>query len=328
VFAYNFSVNDAFNWGSGSVPMLASNPMHSTSTDYILEEGNIGAGVNVDAVHGPHFLDTFVRNDFSGYEANQGSMPSYGTTPFGISAFSRYNNLVGNVAGTSGYHTVYECIPNAATQKFCTAIGAPAETSVYNVGWSHLDQLDYNNTPGEPNDITTATTLMRWGNYDVVNGSAQFNSSEVPTNDPNYPNSVPSSHTISPSFYNGVYSAHSSCGTGLNFWKNPTTGTCPEYPPIGPDVTSGDIGMCTSGAYNWSRALTSNQCAGGAFTTSINDGYGNSNPAMRCYLNQMSGPPDGTGKFLSFSRASCYANDASSDPPPAAPTGLSATVTP
>ena len=322
VFAYNFTLNQD---DTSTAFLFASNPMHAIS-DYILEEGNIGASVNLDVIHGPHFLNTFVRNYFNGFEANEGLMPSQDTVPITITSYSRFNNVIGNVLGTAGYHTTYKCTPSSSLQHYCPGVTGYEALTIFNIGWSHGDQLDYNNNPPLPNDTLTSPSTMLWGNYDTVNNSVQWNGSEVPTGDPNYPNPVPSGQGLPSSFYDGIYSAHPSCGTGLSFWKNPTTGTCPPYPSIGPDVSGGDIGMCTSGKYNWSRVLTGGQCAGGGFSASVNGGYGNSNPAMRCYLNQMGGPPDGTGSFLTFNRTSCYATDSSNDPPPQAPTGLAAAV--
>ncbi len=333
VFAYNFSVND---YDSASSFAFASSPMHSTATDYILEEGNIGQGSNQDAIHGPHFFDTYYRNYFVGYESNNGTMPTNITIPVIVAAFSRYNNYLANVLGTAGYHTIYQCIPASPSQRYCsTDYGTgPGNVHIWDIGFAHVAQLDYNNAVPLPNDPLTASSFYRYGNYDVVNGAVQWNASEVPTADPHFPNPVPSSHNFPASFYNGATSASANCGTGLAFWKNPTTGTCPQYPPIGPDVTSGDIGMCNGGTYNWSRALSSSQCAGGTLTASANDGYANSNPAMRCYLNQMGGTPDGTGSFNSkFNAAACYASDGGSgggggggSQAPNPPSNLTATV--
>lgn len=323
VFSYNFALNQD---DTSTAFLFATNPMHAVS-DFILEEGNVGASVNLDAIHGPHFLNTFLRNYFNGYEANEGILPSQGTVPITIAAYSRYNNIIGNVLGTAGYHTTYDCVPSSTLMHYCPGVTGYEAKTIYNIGLSHGEQLDYNNNPPMPNDMTGAPSTMRWGNYDTVNNAVQWNSSEVPANDPNFPNAVPSSQALPASFYNGSYSSHPSCGTGLPFWKDPTSGTCPPYPSIGPDVISGDIGMCTSGTYNWSRALNSAQCGGGGFAQSVNNGYAYSNPAMRCYLNQMGGPPNGTGGFLTFNRASCYANDSSSGGGgPTPPTGLAAAV--
>lgn len=338
VAAYNFTVND---YDTASTALFASNPMHAAMTDYILEEGNIGAGTQMDGVHGPHYLNTFFRNYFNGYESNNGTLPTQSTVPAIANAFSRYNNFLGNVLGTAGYHTIYECIPASSSQHYCStdAGSYPGNVHIWDLGFGDTSQRDFANTPYfSPNDLTTASSTYRYGNCDVVSTpSCQFNSSEVPTSDPHFPNSVPASHAMPASFYDGVTTAYASCGTGLAFWKNPTTGTCPQYPPVGPDVTAGDVGMCTSGVYNWARVLTNTQCAGGGFTPSVNGGYANSNPAMRCYLNQMGGTPDGTGSYnANFNAAACYAQDSGSlgappsgsGPPPAPnpPTDLTATV--
>ncbi len=308
VIAYNFAVN---NYDNSTANLFPSNTMHTAGTDYILEEGNIGAAMNLDTIHGAHLANTFFRNYFTGYESNNGTLPTQQTIPMVNGALSRYNNFLGNVLGTPGFHTTYQCNPTSATLVKCPLTNW---AYIWDLGWSHAPSLfDYNNIPGEPNDVPTIGTIYRYGNYDVVNNSVQWNSSEVPTSDPNFPNPIPGSNTFPPSFYNSVAAAHSSCGTGLPFWRNPSTGTCPPYPSIGPDVSNGDIGMCTSGTYQWARALSSSQCAGGSFQAGpgTDGGYGNSNPAMRCYLNQMSGPPDGTGSMLTFNPASCYAPDSS-----------------
>jgi hypothetical protein len=333
VIAYNFALNQD---NSTTSFMFASNAMHTASTDYILEEGNIGSSVNLDLIHGPHSLNTFFRNYFNGYEANEGVMPTQQTLPIIVAAYSRFNNFVGNVLGTAGYHVTYKCAATTSTQQFCAGYNQWTATSIVNLGFSHGDQLDYNYTPHTPDDPLTPTSTMLWGNYDTVNDAVEWNGSEVPTSDAHFPNSVPSSHNLPASFYNGVTSSVASCGTGLPFWKNPTTGTCPPYPSIGPDVSNGDIGTCTSGTYKWSRALASSECAGGSFTagSSTNGGYGNSNPAMRCYLSYMSGTPNGTGSFNpNFNASACYSADGGSSgggtgsqPPPSAPTSLTVVV--
>jgi hypothetical protein len=327
VFAYNFAVNQYDTTLAYEFPAAS---FHAVGESETLLEGNIGDDADFDDIHGTHFLDTQFRNYWNGYESNDGIMPTDDTSPVHLAAYSRYMNIIGNVLGTTGYHTTYACTPSSSSTSAC-AIGH--FHNIFDLGWSGNTYGSLAlGSPAAPNDTLTPTTLMRWGNYDVVTkavrwcggsndtgwGTSCASASEVPTGDPYFPNSVPTvgdtgagMSRFPSSFYNGATGQHSSCGTGLSYWKNPTTGTCPQYPPVGPDVTGGDIGMCTSGPYNWSRALTSAQCGGGTFTASANGGYGNSNPAMRCYLNQMNGAPDGTGSMLTFNRASCYASDPS-----------------
>jgi hypothetical protein len=330
VFGYNFAINA---YDTSSAVLFATSTQHAGGTNYILTEGDIGNSIYQDNSHGPHFMDTYFRNYMNGYAANNGTLPTQATIPASIGAFSRYNNYLGNVLGTAGYHNVnqatppiYQCVPASSSQQYCNNTGFAPVSQIWDIGFAGQGQWDFTNTPTHtPNDLLTVTSLYRYGNYDVDNAAVQWNSSEVPTGDPNFPNSVPATHAMPSSFYDGVTGAFPNGGTGLSFWKNPTTGLVPPYPPIGPDVTSGDIGICTTGTYKWSRALTSGQCAGGSFTagSSTNGGLGNSNPAMRCYLNQMAGVPDGTGSFLSFSRSACYASDpSSSSPTPGTPTLL------
>ena len=68
--------------------------------------------------------------------------------------------------------------------------------------------------------------MMRWGNYDTVHASVQWNSAEVPTSGMKYVNgnAVPSGHSLPNSLYmNGK----------PGWW-----GSMP-WPAIGPDVSGG-----------------------------------------------------------------------------------------
>lgn len=426
VSGYNFAVNQYYSPNFAYLfPMLQ---FHSAGINYVLAEGNIGAQALLDDIHGTHDLDTFYRNYFNGFENNNTTATNKNTSPFGISAFARYMNLVGNVLGTSTHHKTYQCIPAAASTTSC---GEAAQFfDIYDLGWASntLGQAQ-----GSNNDRVTAPTTFRWGNYDSVTNAVHFcgnssdtgwpstchgnsasitsctesgttvtcNSSlnpstnfpsgsvgavvtvtgttvtgctspcyngtyivtaststtfqytafvsglgtssigtatigsEVPTADNYYPTSVPSfgdtgagQSRMPSSFYNGVTGTYSSCGTGIGFWKNPTSGTCPPYPPVGPDVSGGTILLCTSGTHQNSLVLSSSQCAGGT-SIAAGGGYAYANPAMACYLNTMGGPPDGTGSMLSFNRASCYAPDGSANvTQPLPPTSVTGSAVP
>ncbi len=73
-------------------------------------------------------------------------------------------------------------------------------------------------------DSITASTLMRWGNYDTVNKAARWVSSEVPSGLSLYANAVPSGQSLPPSLYQSAKPS---------WW-----GTMP-WPAAGPDVTGG-----------------------------------------------------------------------------------------
>ena len=321
VVAYNFAVN-GYDSAALNV-MFASYPNHSADTDYLLYEGNIGSSSYQDNSHGPHFLDTYHRNYFNGYEANcpatgcTGGFTNVDTIPVAVGAFSRYNNYIGNVLGTTGYHTVYQCLPSSSSQQYCSTDTGSSRgvVHIWDVGFSAQGGIDYTNAPTpEPNDTLTASSFMRWGNYDVVRAAVSWcgnsgdtgwsttckvagvSTSEIPTGDPNFPVSVP---TL----------GDTSAGQG-NLPPSLYRATRPSWfvtawPPAGPDVSGGNILLCTSGTYKWSLVVQSTQCAGGASSAAV-AGHAYSNPAMNCYLNIMRGAPDGTGNFLSFNAASCY----------------------
>lgn len=111
-----------------------------------------------------------------------------------------------------------------------------------------------------------------------------------------YGNQVPPSTTLPPSFY---YS------TTPTWWPSSK-----PWPPIGPDVTNGNLGICSGGPYANNGATSASQCGSGGTLVTSGGGHAYSNPAMDCYLNIMSGPPDGSGSVLSFNASSCYGQTA------------------
>lgn len=355
VAAYNFAVDDVYN---SSGWFQASLYQHASGDAFGLWEGNIGPGYTSDDVHGTHHFETLFRNHLLGNQAAgcgsaSASTCTGQTIPIQGYAGSRYMNIVGNVLGQPGYHKSYQCI---GTSGNCSG----GITSIYEFGATGNNGgvssalsgfcLTPACTARGPYDPLTLSYSFRWGNYDVVTNGVRWcgdssntgystmcsSGSEVPADIASYANALPTLGDTSSgqgalpvSFYNGLTQAYPSCGTGLDWWKNPTTGTCPPFPAIGPDVTNGNLGICTSGTYAGSLALTASQCAGGSFTASAWGGHANATPAMVCYLNVMGGPPNGTGGALAFDRASCYGSDSSTTKTtPQPPTGLTTTVTP
>jgi hypothetical protein len=115
-------------------------------------------------------------------------------------------------------------------------------------------------------DPLVAKTLMRWGNYDTANGAARFEPSEVPSGIGKYANAVPATRTLPASFY---------LAAKPSWWP-----ASKAWPPVGPDVTGGNIAGL--------------------------NGHANTIPAEDCYHHAMGGPADGSGNVLTFSASSCY----------------------
>ena len=204
VFAYNYDIDNFYTNATWQMP--GPTWAHDAGTGMNLIEGNVGTGFIEDAIHGTHNFATVFRNWLSGLEAGKNQQ----TVPVILQSYSRYANLIGNVLGTPGYHNHYQS--NSPSSQSC-------DTSIYNLGWGTAEC-----STGIGNDPLVASTLMRWGNYDVVNGAAQWNSAEVPSGLNQYANSVPSSHGLPPSFY---------LPAKPGWWGNI------PWPPIGPDVSGG-----------------------------------------------------------------------------------------
>jgi hypothetical protein len=257
VFAYNFSIDDLFN--NPSSWLSHSSFQHAGGTDNALFEGNNGVGLWADNFHGSHNFITYFRNTYNGWETGK----TGNLIVFRLGPFSRYYNLIGNVLGRTGVHNNYQQTPSGGSGN-----------SIYVLG---VDLAGIS-----PNDSLTASTVMRWGNYDTVSAANRFMSGEVPSGIGNYANPVPGSQTLPSSFY---------LSSKPVWW--PAT---KAWPPIGPEVTGGNISGVNGHAYTI--------------------------PAQDCYSNVMGGPADGSGSVLTFNADNCYTTVAR----PAPPTGLSISV--
>jgi len=206
VFAYNYSIDNYYSTASSW--QMTQLSFHDAGVDMVLIEGNDGQGFEADTFHGSGNMATAFRNVWSGREGSK----TANTAPVHLMAFQRYFNVIGNVLGTPSYHSHYE---DAATS------GSNADTSIFLLGWSHQGGTTDSNVPSDPR---VKATLLRWGNYDTVNGSAQWNSSEVPSALGQFANAVPSTNTLPASLFLPARPA----------WFGAVA-----WPPIGPDVTGG-----------------------------------------------------------------------------------------
>lgn len=275
VVGYNFSINNFYTGSSGY--SLAGMSAHTAGVDNVLLEGNFSNQFYGDLFHGTHNFINVFRNYIQGWQpACWISGSPYASATFGpcnnnlmpivLLSYSRFFNIVGNVLGHTGTQTGYT-----------------SGTPIYSIGNGNS-----NNTVTVPSDPNVGLTLMRWGNYDTVNGAPQWNASEIPNSlngaQALFSNPVPASQSLPASFY---------LNSKPSWW---TAGK--PWPAIGPDVTGGNV----SGV--------------GGHVYSI--------PAQDCYLNTMGGPVNGTGPVLTFNASKCYPG--SNATLPAAPTGLNVVV--
>jgi hypothetical protein len=319
VVAYNFAVNlYGGPSGANSNMWFAAGPHAGPGNDFRLYEGNAWARMVDDDDHGGHLNMTTLRNFIWGWEScangqcGSATAKDSATDALDHEYGTRYAADIGNVLGTPGYHNTY--FDNG---RFGVQV-------VYEFGGAYGSQ---------PFDPLTQLTSLFWGNWDVVTNATRWcgnasntgwvavcgSTSEVPISAPLYPNSIPTvgdtgagQPPLPASFYL----------SSKPFWF----GSAP-WPPIGPDVTSGNVGQCTGtlntpGKYAGVAATKSSQCSGTSLASAWG-GHVNAIPAMACYFGT-GGAPDGFGPVLPFDATACYGIPSSSSVAP--PTNLTVTI--
>jgi hypothetical protein len=252
VYGYNYGIDDYYVSGGNTGWMQASLYHHAAGISYHLFEGNDGPGFTADQIHGTSNFATVFRNYLAGWEPGKTQQ----TVAVHIYSFNRYFNIIGNVLGRSGYHDTYEDYPSSGTSSSCNsgAVIVPAggkgcNASIFMLGWSG-NQAKFSSFN---NDLLVRSTLMRWGNYDVVTG-ARFNANEVPAGLSLYANPVPANNSLPASFY--LSGRPSWWGSGA-------------WPAIGPDVTGGNVTGVGGHVYKIPARLCFENVMGGAFGSSV-----------------------------------------------------------
>lgn len=310
IVAYNYSRNNIFTNANWVIDVL---PSHDSGSMMNLYEGNNFTQISQDTQHGPSPVITYFRNKIAGNQPVPQNKTTF-TTPIEIQANQRGINFLGNVLGISTCAGgTYNGLP-ADRNSQCTggALSGPSwqasyenspvagttscPNAIYMLGWPTSGCAS--SAGNLQSDTGTVTTMMRWGNYDTVNKAVQWNANEASpaaTNflSANFSSSYFSSlaHTLPASFYY----------TGKPAWWSGPFGT-PPFPPIGPDVTTGDLGGVGGHAY--------------------------ANLARLCYENTAQDATNYSGKALiKFDANNCYGSSGtSSTPPPPVPTGLLTSV--
>jgi hypothetical protein len=245
VAAYNYTFDNFYNLSSSDWAM-GSSYTHGTCA-YLLHEGNHGFGMEQDAVHGQNYFHTSFRNRYEGWESGKALQ----TVPIHIYASNRYANIIGNVLGTSTYHTKYESYPGSA---------ANCDTSIYALGFggncgggAMADKAD------------VRSTAFRWGNWDTVNATTRFVSSEVPTGDANYPNSLPTDQNLPASLF---------LTSRPSWYPNRV-----PFPPIGPDVAGGNI----TNVGGHANSIPAKLCWDNGSKTTFDNGGGRAQPTLSAF---------------------------------------------
>src|SRR5207249_10719266 len=117
---------------------------------------------------------------WNGFEPNNGTTTSGHTNPVIIFPYSRYNNLIGNVLGSTARHTIYTFLPGSSGNE---------DQAIYVLGTGTVNCC-------QSGDLKVSSTLFRWGNYDTVTGGAQWNASEVPSALSQFANPLPTSQLL------------------------------------------------------------------------------------------------------------------------------------
>jgi hypothetical protein len=205
VLAYNYMIDMAYHIPTWEMPGMFGS--HDAGTGMNLFEGNVGNEFVMDLSHGTSNLPTLFRNQLTGLEPNK---TQSNTAVINILGYNRLINIIGNVLGTSGYHTVYEDSQ--------TPSGTPGnpDRSIYLLGYTGVFERI---SLGLPYDPLVVSTLLRWGNYDYATKQTRWKPAEIPAG-----NAVPATQTLPPSFF---------LSSRPSWW-----GTMP-WPAIGPDVTGG-----------------------------------------------------------------------------------------
>ena len=211
VVAYNY-LDDQFIGGDGSWQEIGINGSHAAGSHEVLFEGNYGSNLDSDDTHGNAIYHTFFRNYTTGTRA---SFTDY-TTGLGSSSGTVINDVAQQstngplrAAGVMGYTYWMAFVGNV--------LGIPGDTTIPN-GWVYQSNfhsgpgiwlLGWNGQPPYKSDPNSTSWTYRDGNFDYLNNTVTWNSSDT-------------AHTLPNSLYLSAAPAFFSAGSGYT------------WPPVNP----------------------------------------------------------------------------------------------
>ena len=286
---YNYAVDEkSFAYPTYVGGLFSS---HSGGNEFNLYEGNNVVSLLADDAWGSTAQQTYFRNMLTGWK-NSTAIGS--TIPIVHRSYVRAMNIVGNVLGQPSFHTAYQCYATGNTTRSCSA---GENKSIYSMGQAFTDDCGTGTAQSSPYcDALTFSTLMRWGNWDTVTNGTKWDSTEASPGAVTYV-----SANFSSSYFGSL--AHT-LPASLIYNSAPIWWpSSKNWPPIGPDVSTGNVGICT-GTYAGQQATSAGQCSGGT----MNSAWGShitSIPAQDCAL-ALGMPADGSGSALAFDASLCY----------------------
>jgi hypothetical protein len=152
VVAYNYATNLFYQTAGWLIEGFA---YHGAHVSYTLMEGNHTPNIYADVIHGSSSHNTAFRNRITGKEPTT----TDNTRPQEIMRNNHYFNVVGNLFGTSGYHTNYV--------KHNGETFADGDHSIYVLGYATTSDT-YPGTGVTAYDSRVETSLNRFINYDVT----------------------------------------------------------------------------------------------------------------------------------------------------------------
>lgn len=290
-----------FNFGIGNKGFAAgfvgaAFSSHSAGNQFNLYEMNDFAGIQADDAWGSTAQQTYNRNHITGWKLGA----SGATTPIIHRSYVRGMNVIGNVLGQPSIHTRYQTIALTSS----TYDNGNEDASIYDLGLGHNGfTICGAGTPQTAPlcDPIAVSSLMRWGNYDTFNNTVRWDAAEAS------PNAISFLNANFTSTYFGSL-AHT-LPVSLRYASAPTWWPSGKsFPIIGPDITTGNLGICSGGTFAGAEATSSGQCTGGSLTTAWAS-HVISSPAQDCYYS-LGGRPDGSGSQLAFDAATCFVGSA------------------